>query len=256
MPLLNFHHRTSVILCAGSLALLFAGTAVSTFPLWRDAQQISSTPPVAANRDLEFSIRGDLFAGMAGNAEAFDRAMKACESALARDPKNATALVWHASGTYFQAGAAFRAGDAVRGNELRDQARKEMDEGVALRPNSVDVLIPRATVLQAQAQHIPDANAARLVWQRSNDDFEKILQLQRDEFAKLPIHSRGELLGGLAESYAGLGDSTKARAYLTRLTKELPDTPYAQKAAALLAADSLPRTLGVTCLGCHAGYKK
>ncbi len=255
MPSFSFCHRTSVILCVISFALLFAATAASTHSLFRGSQQ-KSAPPATPSRDLEFAVRGDMFAGMAGDTQAFDRAMKACESALAADPKNAAALVWHATGMYFRSSLAFRSGDVASGNSLREQARKEMDEGVALRPSSVDILIPRATVLQMQAAHTPDADIAKRVWQRSTDDFEKALQLQAETFDKLPVHSRGELLGGLAEGYAGLGDSTKARVYLTRLTKEMPDTPYAQKAKTLLAGESLPRPLGVTCIGCHVDYKK
>jgi hypothetical protein len=256
MPSFNIGYRTSVVLCAGSFALLFACAAASTGSLWSESQQKSTSPAAAPSRELEFAVRGDMFAGMAGDTTAFDRAMKACDVALAADPKNAVALVWHATGMYFRSSLAFRSGDVAGGNSLREQARKEMDEGVALRPNSVDILIPRATVLQMQAAHTPDAQIAKRVWQRSTDDFEKAVQLQADGFDKLPVHSRGELLGGLAEGYAGLGDSTKARAYLTRLTKEMSDTLYGQKAKTLLAADSLPRPLGVTCIGCHVDYKK
>ena len=71
-----------------------------------------------------------MFAGLAGDADVFHRAMKACEAALAADPKNASAMVWHATGIYFRSSMAFRCGYAAGGNSLREQARKEMDEGV------------------------------------------------------------------------------------------------------------------------------
>ncbi len=231
-----------------SLAITIAALSTSF------AFQRPQTPP--PNRDLELSVRGDMFAGFAGDSAALDRAMKACDDALARDPKNPPALAWHATGVYFRSGLAFRSGDIATGTQLLAQARKEMDEGVALRPDGVEVLIPRATVLQSQAAHIPDPETARRVLQFSTNDFEKILKLQADDFANLTVHSRGELLGGLAEGWNGLGDTEKARAYLTRITKELPKTPYAEKAAAALAANPLPRPMGITCIGCHVNYNK
>jgi tetratricopeptide (TPR) repeat protein len=233
-----------------NFSLAIAIVAIST----GFAFQAPQLPP--PNRDLELSVRGDMFAGFAGDAAALDRAMKVCEDALARDPKNPPALVWHATGIYFRSGLAFRQGNVEKGTQLLAQARKEMDDGVALRPDGVEVLIPRATVLQSQAAHIPDPDTARRVLQVSTNDFEKVLKLQANDFANLPVHSRGELLGGLAEGWNGLGDTEKARAYLTRITKELPKTPYAEKASAALAANSLPRPIGVTCIGCHVNYTR
>jgi hypothetical protein len=70
--------------------------------LWRGAQQKNPPPAAEPNRDLKFAVRGDMFAGLAGDADVFNRAMKACEAALAADPKNASAMVWHATGIYFR----------------------------------------------------------------------------------------------------------------------------------------------------------
>lgn len=195
MPLSHSRNRSSVISCAILLALLFAGTAASMHSMFRGGQQ-KSAPPVAQSRDLEFAVRGDMFAGMAGDTAAFDRAMKACESALASDPKNAVALVWHATGMYFRSSVAFRSGDVATGNSLREQARKEMDEGVALRPNSVDILVPRATVLQMQAAHTPDAEIARRVWQRSPTILKRLFSCKPKPLISCPfIHAENYSAG-------------------------------------------------------------
>jgi len=75
MPLSHSRNRFSVILCAISLALLFAGTAASMHSMFHGGQQ-KSAPPAAPSRDLEFTVRGDMFAGMAGDTAAFDRGMR------------------------------------------------------------------------------------------------------------------------------------------------------------------------------------
>lgn len=57
------------------------------------------------------TVRADMFAGFAGDAARFAKAMEACERTLARQPKHPEALVWHGSGLFFQAGQAFQRGD-------------------------------------------------------------------------------------------------------------------------------------------------
>lgn len=44
---------------------------------------------------FDMLVREDFFSGFAGDADALERAMKKCEEILAKDPKNAEALVWH-----------------------------------------------------------------------------------------------------------------------------------------------------------------
>src|SRR5262245_45779758 len=100
-----------------------------------------------AQQRFDLKVRNDFFAGLAGNQEALDRGMKACEEALAADPKNAEAMVWHGSGLYFQAGRAFQSGDQQKGMDLWTRGLKEMKTAEELAPDSIGVLIPRGAVL-------------------------------------------------------------------------------------------------------------
>ena len=47
---------------------------------------------------FDHKVREDFFAGIGGNKEALDRAMKITDEVLAKDPNHAEALVWHGSG--------------------------------------------------------------------------------------------------------------------------------------------------------------
>ena len=49
----------------------------------------------AAEGRFDTEVREDLFAGFGGDAEALARGAKTCDDALAKNPKNAEALVWH-----------------------------------------------------------------------------------------------------------------------------------------------------------------
>ena len=176
-------------------------------------------------------VRADMFAGLAGDAARFAKAMAACERTLAREPKHPEALVWHGSGLFFQAGQAFQQGDMANGGPLWDRGLGEMNEAVSLAPDSLAVVIPRAAVLLQAARFVPPPMAAPLL-KTGVGDYEHVLELQRSYFHTLGDHPEGELLFGLADGYARLGDKVKARAYFERLIAEAPTSGHAPRGRA------------------------
>jgi tetratricopeptide (TPR) repeat protein len=165
------------------------------------------------------------------------------------DPNNAQALVWRGAARSFQAGQAFRAGDIARGRELAAGGMSDMDRAVSLEPGTIGVLIPRASTLLAAARFQPDPVRARDLASRAAADFEAALAIRQGVFDKLPQHNRGEYLSGLAESWAIAGDKASAERYLQRIVSELPNTRYADRAAAKLADWNDHGALN--CQSCH-----
>jgi tetratricopeptide (TPR) repeat protein len=196
-------------------------------------------------------VRGDMFAGMAGDAAAFSRAMKLCEDMLAKNPKHPEALVWHGSGDYFLAGRAFQTGDFATGMELFNKSLKEMDDAVSFLPDSITVLIPRGAVLLEGSKHVPVAMQGQAQLGKALADYEKVLAAQKDDWAKLPLHSRGELLSGLAEGWYRAGNAAKARSYMQRIIAETTGSEYAARAQAVLVTANPPKQLNWRCIGCH-----
>ncbi len=172
-----------------------------------------------------------------------------CEEALAADPKNAEALVWHGSGEYFLSGRAFQKGDSQKGTELSKLGMKEMDEAVMLAPENVAVRIPRGAVLLT-ASHFMPPDMARPLIEKGLSDYERSLELQAPHFDSLGTHPRGELLFGLADGYSRLGNQEKAKMYFERIQAELKDTVYAKRAATWMETKSLPVS-ETGCVGCH-----
>ena len=68
-------------------------------------------------------------------------------------------------------------------------------------------------------------------------------------FDSLTVHSRGELLGALAEALWLLERRDEAQVYLNRIITELPETPYALMAERQI--DKPEERAQLTCLGCH-----
>lgn len=204
----------------------------------------------AAQERFDMKVRNDFFAGFAGNQQAFDRAMKVCEEALAANPQNAEAMVWHGAGTFYQSGQAFQAGDRAKGGELWQRGLGEMDAAVALAPDRVSVRIPRGAALLIASHNLPNPEMARPLIEKGVSDYAHSLELQKERLDSLGTHPRGELLIGLADGYARLGKDEQATAYFERIRAALPGTVYAASAGKWLQTKSLaPREAG--CLGCH-----
>lgn len=200
---------------------------------------------------FDFKVREDMFAGFDGDREAFDRAMKAIEAALAADPDSADALAWRGAATLFLASTAFQRGDIAEGRRLSTRALGDLDRAVALRPNAISVHAARGPALLPYARGLRPfdrAEADRLT-RLAMSDFDFIVAAKSAEWGGLAAHDRGELLGALAEGWLQLGEPAKAGSLLDRMSAELPGTLYAKNAAVRRADRAAKAPL--TCLGCH-----
>jgi tetratricopeptide (TPR) repeat protein len=202
-----------------------------------------------AEERLDTKVRSDFFAGFAGDAEALKRAMAATEAVLKDNPKNAEALVWHGTGIFSQAGAAFRSGDQVQGQDLFAKSMQEMDEAVTLAPNSVGVRIPRGAVLLKASVYMPEEVAHPLI-EKGISDYERVLEIQKARLNEIGQHPKGELLFGLGDAYARLGQPDKAQLFFERVTGEMAGSPYAKRAAKWLDTKTLTKAES-GCIGCH-----
>lgn len=223
-----------------------AFVAVFTTALF--AASLAAQRPAEPRFDM--AVRADFFAGFGGDAARLARGMEVCERTLADNPKHAEAMVWHGSGLTFQAGMAFQKGDLKTGGELWGRGQAEMDAAVALEPDTVAVLIPRGALLLQATQNM-NAEMRRPLIERALRDYEHVLEIQTPIFNTLGDNPKGELLFGLAEGYSRLGNGEKARMYFDRLIKDAPASGQAPKAQAWLSSGTLPKSDGLSCVGCH-----
>lgn len=205
-------------------------------------------PP--ANQRFDYLVRADFFAGAAGDEARLARAMELCERTLADNPKHPEAMVWHGAGVLVRAGQAFQKGDMATGGSLFDRGIKEMNEAVALAPGNPGVLIPRAATLFEATRGMPP-EMARPLLQSAVANYEQVLEIQQATWSKLGDHPRGELLFGLADGFARLGDQQKARMYFERLIADAPTSGQAPRAKAWMETGTVPKANGLGCVGCH-----
>jgi tetratricopeptide (TPR) repeat protein len=210
----------------------------------------SPTQQQLATQRFDYLVRADFFAGAAGDEARLARAMELCERTLADNPKHPEAMVWHGAGLLVRAGQAFQKGDTATGGPLFDRGIKEMNEAVALAPGNPGVLIPRAATLFEATRGMP-SEMARPLLQSAVANYEHVLEIQQATWSKLGDHPRGELLFGLAEGSARLGDQQKARMYFERLMADAPTSGQAPRAKAWMETGTVPKANGLGCVGCH-----
>jgi tetratricopeptide (TPR) repeat protein len=216
------------------------------------AAMIILTAGALASQDrFDMQVRNYFFAGLAGDAASLQKGMKFCEDILAKDPKQPEALVWHGMGLVGQSREAFKKGDQQNGASLWQRGLDEMDQATAIAPNDLGVRIVRGAVLLIASQYV-SSEAAHPLIEKGLSDYEKAYSVQGPDLSHLGTHKSGELMIGIADAYARLGQPDQAQQWFERIQKDLPNTPYAQSAAIWLETKTLtPRQAG--CLGCHTG---
>jgi tetratricopeptide (TPR) repeat protein len=203
----------------------------------------------AAGERFDNLVREDMFKGFKGDAAAFARAMATCEAALAKDPHYLPALAWHGSGLLVRGQTALSRGDSA-GLADYQQGLAELNQAVALAPDDLQAVIPRAATFQASATFDPDPRRAEGLLKTAAGDCEHVLAIEEQAGGcpSFPFTPKASSLA-LADIYAGLGDDQPSRRYLSRRVEDLPGSSYADNAAERLADDKSRSR--ITCLGCH-----
>jgi hypothetical protein len=236
--------RTLALL--GLIAACHAPTPSPAAPARAAAPAAARPTPEAGG--FEYQVRSDFFDGLRGDTAALDRAVKVCDDALARRPDHAEALVWHGAAMMARARLAFGAGDRATGMKLYQQGLGEMDRAVALAPDRVGVRIPRGAVLLGVAAFVPEPEKSRLV-ARGVSDYEVTLAHQAPRFGELTLHAREQLLYGLTDGYAVLGQADKAQATYQRMTTEAAGSELLPRARARAAGEAVDGA--APCAACH-----
>lgn len=237
------------------LALLAA--CASSQPTKPVASPATSSNAVAANRHtpgaeadrFDFKVRQDFFDGIRGDAAALDRAQKLCEETLAKQPDHAEALVWHGAALAARSSQAFAHGDRDTGMALYTKGTAEMDRAVSLAPESPGVRIPRGAVYLVMARFVPEPEHTKLA-ERGVSDYEATLAAQQAYFATLSLHAREQLLYGLTDGYAMLGQTDKARATFERMRHDAAGSELLARAGERAAGHAVNGD--TPCEQCHA----
>jgi hypothetical protein len=205
-----------------------------------------------ANVPVHTWVREDMFAGFVDDDLAgYERGEKKLAEYLSEASPRPEAVAWMAGGKLYRASRAFREGKAVDGDALVREATTLMDQATAAAPDNLGVHAVLGGSVVQLANKLPEKYYTALM-QRGRMHFAKLYSVQSPAIPQLPLHIKGELLAGVAETEFRVGDRTRASEVLNQIVKEMPGTAYAKTAATWLESpDKVTRDSKLVCQSCH-----
>ena len=213
----------------------------------------SSEPPLSDTRlSIHTLVREDIFAGfLANDMERFSRGEKSIESLLeSRPAAKADLLAWKGGATLYRAVLAYENNNKDEFQKKYQQAKDIFSQARQIDSQSGGVAAVTGGSYALFADRLPQEMRAA-AWAIAYDSYKALWQQQGAIVERLPVHMKGELLGGLAQSAQRTGRSEELAIYLDKIIEVLGGTPYEPIARQWKKNPESAVTGTVTCLTCH-----
>jgi hypothetical protein len=213
----------------------------------------SPEPPISDTRlSIHTLVREDIFAGiLADDMERLTRGERNIQLLLEKRPAaKPPLLAWKGSATLYRA---VRAHETNRSDEFQKYYRQALDlfsEARQLKPEDEGVAAITGGTYVVLADRLPKENRPA-AWSQAYDSYQLLWKHQAPIVEKLPVHIRGELLGGLAQSAQRTGRTEELSQYIERILTVMRDTPYEPVARKWKANPEAAVKTSITCLTCH-----
>jgi hypothetical protein len=231
--------------------LLIMGVILAT-PAGVPAQ--APEPPVEDTRlTIHTLVREDAFAGFQQNDIArLTRAEKTIELLLkSRSADRPALLAWQGATALTRA---VHASEKNAPQEFARHYRRAMNlfaEAMREGRGVVGVFAVVGGTNAVLADRLP-ATERKAAWEQGYGAYAELWRMQSSVLAKLPLHHRGELLTGLAQTAQRSGRVVEASGYLDQILASLADTPYAPLARTWKDDPASRADGNLTCRTCHA----
>jgi hypothetical protein len=210
-------------------------------------------PPLAEKRlPVHTLLREDLFAAfMENDQERLARGEKNIELLLEQRPADRPSLLaWKASAAIYRAVRAHEAGDRAGFDRLYASGLTLLQEARQLAPEHGSVAAITGGVYVLFGDRLPEEKRAA-AWATAYDAYRILWKQQEPVVDRLPVHLRGELLAGLAQSAQRTGRAAEMEQFLDRMLAVLKETPYEGAAREWKSNPQAAATGNLTCRSCH-----
>ena len=232
-------------------------TALLTAPLVLVAVAIgiaqSQEPPLSDTRlTVHTLVREDIFAGFMNNDMVrFARGERNVEQLLKDRPdQRGNLLAWRSSAALYRAVLAHEAGNSGEFVKRLDAVRADFAEAAKQTSSNDGVAAITGGSYAVFADRLPEPQRAA-AWADAYSAYSLLWKQQGAMIDKLPVHHRGEVLGGLVQSAQRTGRTEEMAQHLDRMITALQGTPYEATAQQWKANPASAATSRVTCKACH-----
>jgi hypothetical protein len=210
-------------------------------------------PPIADTRlTVHTLLREDVFAGfLQGDVTRMARAEKNAELLLASRPADRPSILAWQGGLALT--RAVMANEARQPDQFRQHYRRAQElfaEAMKLGPDVVGVFAIAGGSQVSIADRLP-AEERKASWELGYAAYQQLWKMQGQIIEKLPLHHKGEVLSGLAQTAERTGRADEAAAGIERILTLLPDTPYAIRARQWKDDPTQRAASKLACQTCH-----
>jgi hypothetical protein len=228
-------------------------SALVVFAVVAAAAAQATDPPLSDTRlTVHTLVREDMFAGFReDNLERLSKAEKNIDILLRERPdQRANLLAWRAGATMYR---------AVRAHETRQP--EEFTRGFAaaldgfaaaakLESGNDGVAAITGGTLATFADRLPE-NVRAAAWSQAYDNYAILWKQQGRGIEKMPLHHKGEVLAGMAQSAQRTGRSEESAQYIDKMLTMLADTQYEAMARQWKTDPASAAKTNLTCKNCH-----
>lgn len=213
----------------------------------------SPEPPLSDTRlAVHTLVREDIFAGfMANDMVRFARGERSVEQLLRDRPdQRGNLLAWKGLALMHRAMLARDAGNNDQFLKQLEAARAAFAEAAKETSGNDGVAAITGGTYAVFADRLPEPHRAA-AWADAYANYSLLWKQQGPMIDKLPVHHRGEVLGGLVQSAQRTGRTEEMAQHLDRMITSLQGTPYEATAQQWKANPETAATSRVTCKACH-----
>jgi hypothetical protein len=213
----------------------------------------SPEPPLSDTRlPVHTLLREDVFAGFMDNdMTRFARAERNIDVLMGERPgERGNLLAWRGSTSLYRAVLAHDAGNAGEFERHLQIARDAFAAAAQTTSGNEGVAAITGGSFAVFADRFPPDHRAA-AWAQAYEAYSTLWKQQGAIVDKLPVHHRGELLAGLAQSAQRTGRTEEAAQHLDRMLALLQGTAYEVTAKQWKANPTVAANTTLTCKNCH-----
>ncbi len=213
----------------------------------------SPEPPISDTRlSIHTLVREDIFAGfLTDDIARLTRGEKNVDVLLEKRPAaKSELLAWKGGAALYRAVSAYENKRTEEFQQKYQQALDLFSQSRQVGPQNPGAAAVIGGSYVVFADRLPKENRAA-AWAQAYDAYQLLWKLQAPAVERLPVHIRGELLGGLAQSAQRTGRAEEATQYVDKILTVMRDTPYESVAKKWKADPKAAASASITCLNCH-----
>lgn len=218
------------------------------------AAQMPSPPLDDSRLPIHTLVREDVFAGfLSDDMDRFNRGENNIDLLLEKRPnEKAGLLAWKGGAALYKA---VRALENNKADEYQQHYAKALDYFAQARqagPQDGGVIAVTGGSYLLFGDRLAKEHRAG-AWAQAYDSYQMLWKFQSSAVERLPLHLKGELLAGLAQSAQRTGRAQEADQFLDKIIALLPGTPYEPAARQWKKNPEAASNSGLACMTCHDG---